>query len=706
MAEGCHEASRRAPPRGDAGLSYQRDDRALPRSVIDPHALILTSSPRENEVARALLAEIGIAAKLPADVATFARMLADNVLFAVIAEEALRDVDLDAFARWTHEQPSWSDLNFLLLTRHGGGLERNPLAERLSEALGNVTFIERPFHPTTFASVARTALKARNRQYEGRSAMEKLAETGERLATALIAGRLSAWELDLDTMDLTVTDDLRAVYGYAPEQHFDYEVLLACIHPEDRGRVVEAMLRVADGADVAVEYRTSWPNGEPHWAETRARLVRTRGRRKLVGVCSNVTERKVAESALRSANETLEAHVAARTAELEAAHRMALDQITQREAAERRLRQSQKMEMIGQLTGGVAHDFNNLLMAVLGNLDVLRRHVGEDPKARRLIDGAIQGAQRGASLTQRLLAFARRQDLSIAATDLCELVRGMVSLIERTIGRTIELRVELPEAPAWAEVDANQVELALLNLVVNARDAMPDGGVLTVSMDVGPGPEGVEGRFTRLAVADSGTGMDKATLDRATEPFFTTKGVGKGTGLGLSMILGLTRQLGGELRLSSAEGAGTLVELFFPVAEAAARAPAPEVAAPPAPAEPRRLRILVVDDDALIAMSSVDMLEDLGHEVLEANSGEAALRLLRDDAGVDLMITDFSMPRMNGAQLAQAARALRPELPIILATGYAELPPGAEIDLPRLGKPYDQRQLETQIDALRLGARP
>jgi CheY-like chemotaxis protein len=231
---------------------------------------------------------------------------------------------------------------------------------------------------------------------------------------------------------------------------------------------------------------------------------------------------------------------------------------------------------------------------------------------------------------------------------------------------------------------------------------MPEGGVLTVSMTLGAGPDGTEGRFARLAVADTGMGMDKATLDRATEPFFTTKGVGKGTGLGLSMVHGLTRQLGGELRLSSSEEEGTIVELFFPGVEGPETAVAPVAA----PIHPRKLRILLVDDDALISMSSVDMLEDLGHEVLEANSGEAALRVLREGPAIDLLITDFSMPRMNGAQLAQAARELHPNLPMILATGYAELPPGTGIDLPRLGKPYDQRQLEAQIESLRLGAAP
>ncbi|MFQ8430547.1 ATP-binding protein [Amaricoccus sp. W119] len=695
----------------------------MPSTVIDPHALILTAGRRDTEVAAALLSEIGINSKSGADFEEFSGMLADNVLFAVVAEETLRGADLDAASSWTRAQPAWSDLNFLLLTHHGGGTERDPQAARLSDALGSVTFIERPFHPTTFLSLARTALKARHRQYESRSAMEAATEASERLATALIAGRLSAWELDLDTMALVGSDDLRAIFGRPPEAPFDYADLLASIHADDRGRVADAIGRAGGGgSDVAVEYRTRWPDGAEHWAETRARLVRIRGRRKLVGVCSNVTERKSAERALRSQNETLEARVAARTAELEEAHRLTLEQIEQREVAERKLVHAQKMEMIGQLTGGVAHDFNNLLMAVLANLDVLRRHVGQDARAARLIDGAVQGAQRGASLTQRLLAFARRQELSIAVTDLAGLIGGMTSLIERTIGTTIELRVELPDEPVRASVDANQLDLALLNLVVNARDAMPDGGILTLTLDTRSPPD-LAGAFVRLAVADTGSGMDQATLDRATEPFFTTKGIGKGTGLGLPMIHGLTEQLGGKLRLSSVLGQGTVVELFFPAISGAA-APAPGNARPAgsetpqpqaiapgpptAPAGPGRegkLRILLVDDDALIAMSTVDMLEDLGHDVLEANSGETALRYLGGGERIDLMITDFSMPRMNGAQLAQAARDLRPDLPIILATGYAELPRDAGIDLPRLRKPYDQRQLEAQIEALRIRPR-
>jgi CheY-like chemotaxis protein/two-component sensor histidine kinase len=378
----------------------------------------------------------------------------------------------------------------------------------------------------------------------------------------------------------------------------------------------------------------------------------------------------------------------------------------QRERAEEQLRQAQKMETIGQLTGGIAHDFNNLLMAVLGNLELLRKRVPDDPRTVRLIDGARQGAQRGAALTQRLLAFARRQDLKVAPTSLVELIRGMADLIERSVGAQIELRLDLAARLPLAIVDANQIELAVLNLVVNARDAMPEGGALTIAVDEGE-PSAAEellpGRYIRLAVSDTGHGMDAETLRKATEPFFSTKGLGKGTGLGLSMIHGLAVQLNGTLRLTSAVGKGTRAELWLP----AAALSVPEQAKPlrPGGRPARRATILVVDDDALIAMSTVDMLEDLGHKAFEANSGARALDILRDDRRIDLLMTDYLMPRMNGALLARAARELRPELPILLATGYAELPSTSDVDLPRIDKPYSQDQLAAAIDnVLRMAA--
>ena len=374
--------------------------------------------------------------------------------------------------------------------------------------------------------------------------------------------------------------------------------------------------------------------------------------------------------------------------------------------AQNALRQSQKMEAIGQLTGGVAHDFNNLLMAVLGNLELLRKHLPEDPRTARLIDGAVMGAQRGAALTQRLLAFARRQDLSVEPRDLSDLVRGMVDLLEQSIGSAIELQLALPDEAPVALVDANQLELAILNLAVNARDAMPNGGQLTLAVDRAAGDgDLVPGDYIRVTLADTGEGMDAETLKKATEPFFSTKGVGKGTGLGLSMIHGLAIQLRGALRLSSEPGKGTRAELWLPCAGDGA---APIVVAAPEPiivasSEAAPARILVVEDDMLISMSTVDMLRDLGHDVSEAASGAEALDILSRHGPFDLMITDFAMPRMNGAELARAALDRHPGLPILLATGNAEMPADERLDLPRLGKPYSQAQLAAQL--LRLLAR-
>ncbi|WP_294643946.1 PAS domain S-box protein [uncultured Aureimonas sp.] len=380
-----------------------------------------------------------------------------------------------------------------------------------------------------------------------------------------------------------------------------------------------------------------------------------------------------------------------------------LEREAQLAEAQGALRQSQKMEAIGQLTGGVAHDFNNLLMAVLGNLELLRKHLPDDPRTTRLIDGAVMGAQRGAALTQRLLAFARRQDLSVEPRNLSDLVAGMVDLLEQSIGSGIELELRLPTEAPIALVDANQLELAILNLAVNARDAMPNGGRLTLEIERVAG-EGdlVPGDYIRVALTDTGQGMDAETLKKATEPFFSTKGVGKGTGLGLSMIHGLTSQLHGALRLSSVPGEGTRAELWLPRASEGA-APIVIAAEEPIVVDVGRLapaRILVVDDDMLISMSTVDMLRDLGHDVSEAASGAEALDILSLHGPFDLMITDYAMPRMNGAELAKAALDRHPGLPILLATGNAEMPADERLDLPRLGKPYSQDQLAAQLARL------
>ena len=546
-------------------------------SVASSKALILAPLGRDSAVAGQLLEEAGIPYANCATLHELEASLGDDTCFAMIAVEAFRASDLRRLSSWLQAQPPWSDLPFIILShRSDGDATFYPQTQRLAELLGNVTLIERPFHPMTFMSVARTAFKGRQRQYETRALIEEL----------------------------------------------------------------------------------------------------------------------------QASEELLERRVDDRTVELNRTHAAMLEEMAQREKAEEKLRQSQKLEMIGQLTGGVAHDFNNLLMAVIGNLELLRKRTPHDANTKKLIDGAIQGAHRGASLTQRLLAFARRQDLKIEPTDLARLVHGMKELVERSIGKHIELAIKIENDVPPVLVDANQVELAILNLAVNSRDAMPDGGQLMIQIGRHASEESLElptGSFVRIAVVDTGTGMDRNTLLKATEPFFSTKELGKGTGLGLSMVHGLARQLGGALRISSTLGHGTTAELFVPATtnipvvsdtldHAAAKQPAAS-----------KLKVLVVDDDALILMSTAMMVADLGHEVIETTSGAEALDILRSDGKIDLLISDFSMPKMNGAQLAKAASEICPELPILLATGYAELPSGSDLGLPRIGKPYQQEQLADAI---------
>ncbi|MBY5854512.1 PAS domain S-box protein [Rhizobium leguminosarum] len=374
------------------------------------------------------------------------------------------------------------------------------------------------------------------------------------------------------------------------------------------------------------------------------------------------------------------------------------------EQAREELFQSQKMEAIGQLTGGIAHDFNNLLMAVLGSLEILKKRMPRDLSLTSLVDNAMQGAQRGAALTQRMLAFSRRQELHMEPIDVSGLVRGMMDMLSRSLGPLTVIETSYPVRLPTILTDPNQLEMAILNLVVNARDAMPSGGRIVLraceeSLPSGKGPLS-PGRYVRIAVIDEGDGMDAKTLEQAITPFFTTKGVGKGTGLGLSMVQGLASQSGGRLVMKSSLGEGTTAELWFPVAtveqgtEAAADRPQQEENAS------RRLRIVAVDDDGLVLMNTTLMLEDLGHTVFEAMGGLEALDILRKQQ-VDLVICDHAMPRMTGAQLAEAIRSEWPDMPIILATGYAEIPEGAGIvDLPRLGKPFSQAQLAEAISRI------
>jgi PAS domain S-box-containing protein len=374
----------------------------------------------------------------------------------------------------------------------------------------------------------------------------------------------------------------------------------------------------------------------------------------------------------------------------------------QLERAREAMAQSQKMDAIGQLTGGVAHDFNNLLMAVLGSLELIRKRLPEDAKLKLLLNNAFEGARRGVSLSQRMLSFARRQELSLTAVDIKVLVSGMSDMLDRSLGPMMTIETDIPDGLPSIRADANQLETALLNLTVNSRDAMPEGGLIKISARLVKTPpmmgsKALNSECIVLTVSDTGEGMDPETLARALEPFFTTKGIGKGTGLGLSMVHGITEQIGGRLRIESHKGKGTSVELWLPLAQGEVLAPIAPPQAAIAESEKKSLVIVVVDDDKLVLTNTKAMLEDFGHTVVEAHSGGAALEVIRKTPHVDLVITDQAMPQMSGMQLAAAIKVDWPNLPILLMSGYAELPAKTPFEVPKLAKPFSLDDLEDAV---------
>ncbi len=396
-------------------------------------------------------------------------------------------------------------------------------------------------------------------------------------------------------------------------------------------------------------------------------------------------ERRVEErtAALAEINQQLEKRVEERTRE--------------REVAMAQVHEMQKMESLGQLTGGLAHDFNNLLMGILGCLQYIGKRIPDDPKSKRMVKAAQESAERGAALTKRLLAFARRQELHPEAIHLGSLVDGLTEMLRRSVGPTIAIDVHLADDLDLIEVDPNQLELALLNLTLNARDAMPEGGRISITArnaDMSNAMVALQtGRYVQVSVIDDGAGMDEATLKRCTEPFYTTKERGKGTGLGLSTVQGMAVQSGGAIHITSAPGKGTTVNLWFPVAAAAtALMAAAKTAADAAPARDQFM-VLVVDDEALVGHVTATMIEDLGHAAMWVPSGAEALEVVRSGRTIDVVITDHAMPGMTGGQLAEQIHKLIPGMPIILATGFADLPGSYAQDLPRLSKPYGPDEL-------------
>jgi signal transduction histidine kinase len=543
--------------------------------------LILAPLGRDSTIAAAILREASLPVTVCEDLPCLCAELDDGVGAALIVEEALQGAEYPDLVRWIETQPAWSDLPIVILAPRGGGLERNPAARRLSAALGNVTFLERPFHPTTLVSVIQTALRGRRRQYEARDRM----------------------------------------------------------------------------------------------------------------------------LAIKEAEELLERRVEERTGELASANRQLAGQIAERERIEIVLRQAQRLEAVGQLTSGVAHDFNNLLMVVLGNVRQMQK-VYTEPATQRRLQMMAQAAERGAQLTAQMLAFSRRQRLEPRAVDLNDTVPSMHDLLQSTMGGSVQIETVL-QPDLWpAMIDPTQIELVILNLAINARDAMEVGGSLTVeTANVTLGAparpeEPTAGEYVMVAVSDTGSGMTDEVLAKVFEPFFTTKEVGKGSGLGLSQVFGVAKQSGGGVCIDSRPGQGTSVKVYLPRAPAAPETAEVHAAEEP-DAAPKYLKVLLVDDDSAVREVTAGILCDLGYGVIEAGSGGAALDVIERSPEIDLLLLDFAMPGMNGAEVAREVRARRPELPILFLTGYADTEALMESgDDGILRKPFVENELAAKLKAV------
>ncbi|MBD8595385.1 response regulator [Pseudomonas sp. CFBP 8758] len=631
--------------------------------------LVLAPMGRDSQVALQILGQAGIQGIAVADVDDLCTHLQrEGAGVCIVANEALSEARMQPLLVYLSQQPAWSDLPIVLMTHQRAADQAQSML--LAARLGNVTFVERPFHPLTLISLAKTAIRGRRRQYEARDRLLDLSESEQRLQHAMSAGRLGAWELTCNPLQLNCSDRTRTHYGIEPSTRFDYSDWLLCVHPGDQAMMQEALINSLQlGADFALQFRNSWPDGSVHWVDMRARAIPDRQGRiqALVGVTTDITEQKAAEQQLRELNGNLEQQVEERTAQVR--------------INEEALRQAQKMEAVGQLTGGIAHDFNNMLTGIIGSLELMRRRLSRNQldDLPKLIDMGISSANRAASLTHRLLAFSRRQSLDSKPVQVNGLVQSMEELLHRSLNESIALRMHLDPELWIAEADPHQLESALLNLVINARDAMPGRGEVIVEtanrhldesftsahQNLAPGD------YILLSVSDTGSGMDQAVINRAFDPFFTTKPIGQGTGLGLSMIYGFSKQSRGHVAIQSTPGQGTTVQLYLPrcYASQLPQATAPVIESPMAT---NGETVLIVEDDHAVRSLVCEVLRELGYCYLEAADASAAQPILASGQRIDLLISDVGLPGMNGRQLAEVARHLRPGLKVLFITGYAQ----------------------------------
>jgi len=465
------------------------------------------------------------------------------------------------------------------------------------------------------------------------------------------------------------------------------------VHPDDRARAAAAWTAaIAEERDYEIDYRLRGADGAYRWFRVRSRAQRDETGHvvRWFGASTDITE-------IVEAKEQLERHVAERTAELERS-------LEERRKTETALAQAQRLETVGRLTGGVAHDFNNLLTVMVGALDIIQRHPDKPERVRRLSEAALTAGRKGERLTRQLLAFSRRQEFQLETVDLSRLIHGCEPLVRRALGEAVAFDIQTADDIGSVQLDAVQFEAALLNLIVNAKDAVENGGSVTLRADrvrMNPGqlPEIEAGDYVRVSVIDTGVGMTPEVVARALEPFFTTKEIGKGTGLGLAQVYGFARQSGGQVQIESSPGAGTAVSLFLPVADAAAEPASPEETPEPRALEPGKT-VLLVEDDEGVRQVAESLLAELGCSVVTADDGPEALRLLEHAPQVDLLLTDVVMPGgMSGVELAQTARQTRPDLKVLLSTGYGgeRLDEAANQGWSVLRKPYQADELSQAI---------
>ena len=679
------------------------------REHAESRIAILAPRGRDAAVIEQVLTKAGDATSTCADVSSWVACLQTSAGAALITEEALAGADATPLFGWLEAQPAWSDFPFIVLATRQAGRRTERSAGLLSR-LGNVILLERPINVETLTSAAASALRARRRQYQARGLLLERERTQERLrllnedleqrvvertqeveaaretlAFALDGAGMGSWDLDLatDTSRRSARHD--AIFGYPePLARWGWGTFRAHVVEEDQPALDAAFSSVIDTGTLSLECRVTRADGAVRWISVMGQLKHGSDRApvRMAGILSDVTDQRITEDALR---------------------------------------QAQKMEAIGQLTGGVAHDFNNLLTVIVGGLDMMIRRPDQVDRVKRLAEAAMTAARRGEQLTQQLLAFSRRQMLRPQTLNPNRLLLDFHPLAERAAGGAVELAFDLDPAVDPIRIDPAQFEAAVLNLIVNARDAM-EAGVATPRITVtsrnirldtaAVADKGVPpGSYVLVSVADTGDGIPPEMLQRVFEPFFTTKEVGKGTGLGLSQVYGFTRSAKGFVHIESAVGEGTAVNLYIPRSNDPA---GEEAGAGPVSTLPLRRAgegetVLLVEDDQQVLGMAVESLEELRYRVIVARNAAEALDHLKGVERIDILFSDVVMPGgMNGSQLAAEAALLRPSLKILLTSGYvANLDEGQMIGLgklPVLNKPYRRDELARSLRLVLSGA--